>query len=380
MKVLYIVNTTGMGGGNISFINLIQGMSSRGVEVYIVHPDKNIDSDFLARTKEYVKEYYYVPLHPQVMNHGSSFLGRCKRVIKRLLRYDAVLLKFEIRKVKRVVKKIQPNLIHTNVGVIHSGYYSAKKLGIPHVWHVREYQDKDFNWIILPSKEKFISYLNNTYVITITRDLLKYFRLENSPKATCIYNGCFSKAEVALDMPKEKYFLCCSRVSPEKGHDEVIKAFSEFRKEYPDYKLIIAGFGPSNYIDKLKGLAESLGCSEGVSFVGYYDDVRPLMDKASALIVASRFEGFGRMTAEAAFRGCLVIGRNTGGTREILEQIEGYPFEKGVGEIIEKMRNIAELSNEDYQMKARQSQEIACRLFSNEQYVDAVYNVYQTLW
>ena len=40
------------------------------------------------------------------------------------------------------------------------------------------------------------------------------------------------------------------------------------------------------------------------------------MSKALALFVPSSFEGFGFITVEAMFCGCLVIGRNTGGTKE----------------------------------------------------------------
>ena len=34
------------------------------------------------------------------------------------------------------------------------------------------------------------------------------------------------------------------------------------------------------------------------------------------MVVASRFEGFGFITAEAMLNGCPVIGKNTGGTKE----------------------------------------------------------------
>ena len=40
---------------------------------------------------------------------------------------------------------------------------------------------------------------------------------------------------------------------------------------------------------------------------------------AIAIIIPSRNEGFGRCMPEAMFNGCLAIGRNTGGTREQLD-------------------------------------------------------------
>ena len=40
------------------------------------------------------------------------------------------------------------------------------------------------------------------------------------------------------------------------------------------------------------------------------------MRGALALVVPSRFEGFGFITVEAMLNGCLVIGNNTAGTKE----------------------------------------------------------------
>lgn len=53
-----------------------------------------------------------------------------------------------------------------------------------------------------------------------------------------------------------------------------------------------------------------------VHFKGQIDNVNLLMQEAKALIIPSKHEGFGRITAEAMFNGCLTIGRNTGGTKE----------------------------------------------------------------
>ena len=45
------------------------------------------------------------------------------------------------KKVINYIQEVKPNIIHSNVGPIDIGYKAAKKLRIPHVWHIREYQD-----------------------------------------------------------------------------------------------------------------------------------------------------------------------------------------------------------------------------------------------
>ena len=59
-----------------------------------------------------------------------------------------------------------------------------------------------------------------------------------------------------------------------------------------------------------------------IIFLGYRKDVDVLMSEATALIVASQFEAFGFITAEAMFNGCVVIGKDTGGTGEQIDNME----------------------------------------------------------
>lgn len=380
IKVLYILNATIMGGANISFLNMISGLHERNIEVYIAHPDKHIDETFKKVTQQYVKEYYYIPMHAKIYEDDWGDINKkIKNALKKMLNINGLRLVQETKAITELISMINPDIIHTNCGVMHCGYFAAKKTGIPHIWHLREYQTKDFGWNISPSKSRFISYLHDSHVITITKDILDFFGLLDDPKAECIYNGCFSKDDISEIYPKEKYFLCCSRISPEKGQDEVIRAFSILHRENKNYRLVIAGFGDEEYIKELRTLVTDLDCADKVEFIGYKENVRPLMDKATALVVASRFEGFGRMTAEAAFRGCLVIGKATGGTKEILEQTGGYLYSEGYNELAEKMKEIISLDENEYCKRMHYAIDKAVNLFSNEQAVEKIYSIYKRI-
>lgn len=46
------------------------------------------------------------------------------------------------------------------------------------------------------------------------------------------------------------------------------------------------------------------------------------MNRATALIVPSPFEAFGLITAEAMFNKCLVIGKDTAGTKNNLTMVK----------------------------------------------------------
>lgn len=270
-------------------------------------------------------------------------------------------------------------IIHTNTGIIHEGFFAARKFGIPHVWHLREYQDLDFGWSIFPSKKEFIRRLSNSYVIAISHGIFDHFKL--SPcKDRVIYNGILPKQDITYIPVKQKYFLCASRIVASKGHEDVIKAFAIFGKQHPDFRLIILGDGHEQFISKLHKLAYKSGILAQVDFKGYQtvqETVR-FMREAKALIVASKFEGFGRMTAEAAFAGCVVIGRATGGTKEIIDTTGGMLFHDFKGLVL-AMNVVASMDEKSYSQLVLRGHRLAVENYSIERNIHDIAQYYASV-
>ena len=153
MKVLYLLNSTKMGGANISFINLVKELSDKGVKSYIIYPDEKIDKVFKRKISPYCEKMYSVPMKS---HYHDSQQNKIKKYIKGTRIYENLRFYPENKEVEKIVKLVNPDIIHTNVGVIQAGYKVSKKLNIPHIWHLREYQTKDFGWEIEPSKKAFI--------------------------------------------------------------------------------------------------------------------------------------------------------------------------------------------------------------------------------
>lgn len=356
MRVLYIIHSSAMGGATISFLNLIMGLKDKGVEPHVIVNKDIVNEEFNSILERNAIPYYEAGIVTSVIPRIHSPRGVASFIKKRLL------FPFKIRRsrkdIGRIVNIVKPDIIHTNTGVVHEGYWVAKKLHIPHVWHLREYQTKDFDWMIYPSYRRFCSDLLNSYVITITDGIKSYFRLDKSSKAITIYNGIFSNKKVFPRVEKEDCFLLCSRITKEKGHEDAIRAFGNFSKN-KSYRLVIAGFGDESYQRWLMDLAGSLNCSDRIEFIGFRNDVTDIMSRAKALLVPSFYEGFGRMTAEAAFCGTLVIGRNTGGTKEILDKTGGGYLFSTVAELTDMMETVAVLSPEDYSGIVESARQIA---------------------
>ena len=374
MKVLFILHSSIMGGATISFLNLASGLAQKQHHLVVVTPTMN-----KALTDELDSlsvKYYVCPIVMSVLNRDWPEKTLCDR-IRVLVR----LLKLKVksyRQLERIIHHEKPDIIHTNVGVVHEGFYCARRHHIPHVWHLREYQDLDFSWTVFPSKSFYCHLLRRSNVISITKGIHGHFGLQEDSRHIVVYNGIFTRNRKELVLPKQEYFLCASRVSKEKGHEDVIRAFSFFVKTHPGYRLIVLGSGDKGYISFLKGLCSDLAVADSVVFQGYTTDVVPYMINALGLIVASYYEGFGRMTAEAAFCGCLVVGRNTGGTKEILDEIGGCVFNTRE-ELADKMCELADMDLKEYFGKALFAQNKAVNLYSVEQNVESVSRFYDSI-
>ncbi len=377
MKVLYIIHTNAGDGSTISFLNMVSGLESKGVEIVILGPPlkgtllKQLRRDSFSYHVIRVAESVYPP---SLITYRIGCIFKYAIRVLNLLR-RRIICYYDV---KRIVVSEAPDIIHTNVGTIHEGFRVAKRLRIPHVWHIREYQDLDFGWKPFPSKSRFIRMLHDSYIITITHSLESYFGPFDRDKEKTIYNGILDNLGSDTIWPRKKYFLCASRISPEKGIDEAIRGFSSFHKNNPDYRLVLLGGGNQEYIVSLVSLSKQLGCQDAVIWEGYKDNVVDYLRQATGLIVASYYEGFGRMTAEAGFAGCIVVGRNSGGTKEIIGETGGELFDS-VEELAEKLVLVSRLSKDEYLKRSTFAMRRAQELYSIDSNVEGIYQFYESI-
>lgn len=374
MKVLYILHSTIMSGSMISFKNLIHGIVKKGIKPIIVYPR--------GEYNEVIKHFEEIGCHCYKSFVEVSVLPNNCILIETLIRSLKIFI-FKILSfinIYVIVKRTNPDLIHTNTGVIHEGYFVSRMENIPHVWHIREYQTKDFNWRIFPTEKSFVKKLSKSNVVFITKDLQNYFRqLEDN--ANVIYNPIYCLSElksVPIDK-KEKYFLVANRISKEKGIEDIIVGLSEFLKVSGKYTLKIVGLGDPNYVNSLKDMCKTLDINDKVEFLGYVSDMHNLITNATSLLVGSYYEAFGRMTAEANLLGTYVIGRNTGGTKEILELTHGGNLFDDIKEIpmlIEKYINLSNYEKTTIQYKAKQ---VAIEFFTAENHCDKILDLYNKM-
>jgi glycosyltransferase involved in cell wall biosynthesis len=100
--------------------------------------------------------------------------------------------------------------------------------------------------------------------------------------------------------------LFMSRFTPQKGLELLMRAFAKVKDSYPDWVLVCAGGGDSEYLQKLHDLAHQLAIYQKIIWTGYLSGT----EKWSALLTANLFvlpsysESFGIAAAEALVSGC----------------------------------------------------------------------------
>ena len=381
MKIFCILSTSSLtGGSSLSFVQYCAEIKKReDVDLVVSVPCKGPAYDYLESLNiktEIVPTRFNI--YPKATKR--NFLITPIKLLKHLLQnYKQERLLLDI------VKKHNPDIIYTNVGVVNIGYNVAKKLHIPHIYHLREYQDLDFGMKIIPSRHRFIENLQNSYTICITKGIQEHFHLTNNINSKVIYDG-LQKSIIKWDDNKDKYFLFVGRLSKEKNPLSVIRAFCTFAKKNQKYKLLLAGSAMSHEgsVCLLKYCEEN-HIKDQVLFLGARNDIDYLMQKAYAVIVASDFEGFGRVTAEAMLNGCLVIGRNTTGTKEQFEnglsltgEEIGIRFE-GDEDLSEKMHMAVSLTKEKYNEYTKRAKIVVESLYTPQKCADDIYNFFKSV-
>ncbi len=133
--------------------------------------------------------------------------------------------------------------------------------------------------------------------------------------------------ERQLDTP-EKYIFCLSRIDSNKGHAELIRAFSHVAKAVPDVYLVIGGGSkePKQHETEVRKsfveIVDELGLGDRVVFTGYVhdDDLATYYRKARLFVLPSKYEPFGMTTLEAMSCGTPVVATKFGGIRKNLQQ------------------------------------------------------------
>lgn len=128
---------------------------------------------------------------------------------------------------------------------------------------------------------------------------------------------------VALGIDGRPYLLCVGAVNERKNVDAVFQGLSRARAMIgsADLTVVWAGELSRSERQKLRAKAKRAGVADAISLQGYVsdEDLVALYAGATALVFASRREGFGYPVVEAMAAGCPVVTSNCSSLVEVAQ-------------------------------------------------------------
>lgn len=379
MRVLFIFHMASMkGGASKSGLSLVKGLKDSGHEIFAVTPAEGTLANELRNAGISVKLIRFDWVLPCFRKDAVGAVKFIPAAVRNFF-----FNKTAYSELLRYAQEISPDIIHSNSSVINVGYKVAKKLNIPHVTHFREIGFSDCG-AFMPHKKEMLGY-RYQYSIGIGKIVFESHSLGVSHKNKVIYNGIVDAGQCRENNSAKQFLLFVGGLFKSKGIEDLLIAYSKLPMDIKRmYPLKIAGSTPiESYFSKLKSLAEKLGITEYVEWLGERNDIDDLMFGARALLVPSHNEGFGRIVIEALRNGTLVIGRNNAGIKEQFDNgVELTGGEIGlrysaIDELTDRMLDVCRSNSQKYDAFIKRGQTTICNLYSVQQYIDNVDRFYK---
>lgn len=258
------------------------------------------------------------------------------------------LARFYAWRLKRLCRLLQPDVIHVTVEsyapiipylpadlraktclTIHGTFGVAPLKDAKLKRHARRYYDviPRFVTVSAYTKEKVIEALR-TYCSQKEADTF-------ASKATVVHNGIALPPYAGKETSAgTKNILLVGGVKPRKGIIEALNACAAYRdRSKTAFRFAIVGStARADYLEKVRGRIAELKLEDNVTITGMVDDsaLEQYYRDADVFLMPSLttedfFEGFGLVFLEANARGVPVVGPDTSGTAEAIDEGEsGY--------------------------------------------------------
>lgn len=333
VKLVHIISNLSIGGAQLLLFDIINNLKKENLEITLV----TIDSG------HYIKKFE---------EEGVKIIDiKQKGLINPLIFF----------KLKKIIKKIQPDIVHTHL--LKADFYgrlAAKSLKVPVIFSTchndstthklnttgrRNIFDKIDNWVID---------FTNSYIIAISGKvkhfLLKRKNEELSKKISVIYNGInIKKEEYILNNEKIKYFRSSlgfkendfiisiiGRLEEQKGHLVFLSSVLQIIKKY-NIKILIIGEGSQR--SKIENFIKEENLHQNIFLLGFKAETERYFEISDLIAVPSIWEGFGIVACEAMIKGKIVLASKVGGLPEIIKDGEnGFLYEPR--ELVKKLEYI----------------------------------------
>jgi glycosyltransferase involved in cell wall biosynthesis len=115
----------------------------------------------------------------------------------------------------------------------------------------------------------------------------------------------------------DRVCLTVTRLHPQKGVHDLVKAAAMVVADDPDVRFVVAGDGPERV--PISEAIRAAGLQRNVVLLGNRDDIPSLLARARLFVLPSRFEGLPSAIIEAMAAGRSVVASSTAGVPELVD-------------------------------------------------------------
>jgi glycosyltransferase involved in cell wall biosynthesis len=197
-----------------------------------------------------------------------------------------------------------------------------------------------------------------------------------SARGVVIPNGVHFPAEPRRRPQTPPVIVAVGRLAPAKGYDVLLRALAPVVRDHPGIQVRIAGDGELR--PRLLALRGELGLEDTVAFLGFVEELGPLFEQASLLVMPSVWEGLPLALLEAVAAQVPVVATRVGEIPRVLADGRGgYLADPGdpdslASAILESLRDPVEAER-----RAARARSEAREVYSLEAMAQAVEELYQ---
>ena len=380
MKICFFAHysITNSDGATLSMYNIIDEMLRRRIEVAVVLANTRNLENKIAEGKI---KFIVAPLYGMRMDlNRNTPMTQMKFFVK------SICNSIHKRKIEKVLKSENIDIIHINGLDSGIGAEIAQKLKIPYVWHIRQFMEADLGKKLFRERSIYRLVSRASSVIAISKDVQTKFEPLLGRKMDLVYNGVPVEKYKLEDMPRFETpitrILLAGRISIQKGQMDAIKAVELLIQRGIDNVLLtLVGQGETKeYLEYVKSYVKKHGLEQRVCILEHLDDLRELRRQCDIGLTCSKKEAFGRVTVENMLAKMLVIGANTGGTMEIINDgYNGLLYEEGSPESLAERIEYVMLHKDNVQQMIEQGFACAIEDYSINRVVMQILTLYKSI-
>lgn len=226
----------------------------------------------------------------------------------------------------RLCQQLQPDVLVAHGFSEHLwGRYAGLLAKVPVLVHVEHNTRERYNWWRL-AQSRWLSQ-RTTAMIGCSEGVKAVLLTQGMPAERCyaISNGIntqpFQKPVPPL-AERAANLVMVARYSKQKDHATLFRALALLKADGLTPQLLLAGGGKALHRKPLEKLAQQLGVTEQIKFLGVVRNVPELLQQNQIAILSSHYEGMPLALLEGMAAGCIAIASKVPGIREVIKHGE----------------------------------------------------------